>query len=50
MFNTKTSLEKVLYLTTRNITRKWEKPVANWGKILGQLEAFFPEKMEKYLR
>jgi transposase-like protein len=50
MFKTKASLEKVLYLATRNITGKWGKPVANWGKILGQFEAFFPEKMEKYLR
>ena len=50
MFKTKASLEKVLYLATRNVTKKWDKPVANWGKILGQLEAFFPEKVEKYIR
>jgi transposase-like protein len=50
MFKTKSSLEKVLYLATRNITRKWDMPVANWGKILGQLEAFFPEKIEKYVQ
>jgi len=50
MFKTKTSLEKVLYLAIGNITRKWDKPVYNWAKILGQLEAFFPGKIEKYLR
>jgi transposase-like protein len=50
MFKTKTSLEKVLYLATKNITKKWDMPVANWGKILGQLEAFFPGKIEKYVQ
>lgn len=50
VFPTKMSLEKLLYLATKNITEKWKQPIQNWGKILGQLEAFFPGKVEKYLR
>lgn len=50
VFPTKTSLEKLLYLATRNITEKWNQPIHNWGKILWQFEAFFPGKVEKHLR
>lgn len=50
VFSTKTSLEKVLFLATKNITKKWTQPIHNWWKILGQFEAFFPGKVEKYMK
>lgn len=49
VFPTVLSLEKLLYLVTRNVHEKWTKPIANWGQILGQFDAFFPNKVEKYI-
>jgi len=50
VYSTKTSLEKLLYLGIKSISRKWDQPIHNWWKILGQIEAFFPWKVEKYLK
>lgn len=50
VFPTVTSLEKLLYLATKNIEEKWGQPIHNWGQILGQFDAFFPNKVEKYLK
>ena len=50
VFPTVTSLEKLLYLATKNIEEKWWQPIHNWGQILGQFDAFFPNKVEKYLK
>jgi len=49
VFPTKTSLEKLLYLATKNITKKWDMPIHNWWKILGQFDSFFPWKVEKHM-
>jgi len=50
VFPTVTSLEKLLYLATKNIEEKWNQPVHNWWQILGQFDAFFPNKVEKYMK
>lgn len=50
VFPTVTSLEKLLYLATKNILEKWNQPIHNWWQILGQFDAFFPGKVEKYLK
>lgn len=50
VFPTVTSLEKLLYLATKNITEKWNAPIHNWWQILGQFDAFFPWKVEKYMK
>ena len=34
VFPTVTSLEKLLYLATKNIEEKWGQPIHNWGQIL----------------
>ena len=34
VFPTVTSLEKLLYLATKNIEEKWNQPIHNWGQIL----------------
>ncbi len=49
VFPTVKSLEKLLYLATRNIEEKWWKKVQNWWQILWQFDAFFPEKVKKYM-
>jgi len=50
VFPTVTSLEKLLYLATKNIEEKWWQPIHNWGQILWQFDAFFPNKVEKYMK
>lgn len=44
------SLEKLLYLATRDISRKWNMPIFNWGVIFTQFSILFPEKnlLEKF--
>lgn len=50
VFSTDDSLLKILYLVSQNITRKREWAVWNWWEILSQFEAFFPSRVEKYIR
>ena len=44
------SLGKLLYLATRDISKKWCMPVHNWGVIFTQFSILFPEKnlIEKF--
>lgn len=41
VFPTDMSLLKCLYLSTKNITRKWTAPYQNWGPILSELSIMF---------
>jgi len=41
VFPTDMSLLKCLYLSTKNITRKWTAPYQNWGPILLELSIMF---------
>lgn len=50
VFPNVTSLEKLLYLATKNIEEKWSQPIHNWWQILWQFDAFFPNKVEKYMK
>ena len=50
VFPTVTSLEKLLYLATKNIEEKWKKPIANWWLILWQFDSFFWWKVERYMK
>ena len=49
VFPTVKSLEKLLYLATKNIEEKWWSKVQNWWQIIWQFDAFFPEKVKKYM-
>lgn len=40
-----TALKKLLWLAQRDISKKWDKPIPNWGKILPQFAVFFPNKI-----
>ena len=31
--------------TTHEIAKKWTMPLRNWGKVLGELEIMYPERL-----
>jgi len=39
------ALVKMLYLATREATRKWTARIQNWGEILGQLAVYFDDRV-----
>ena len=38
------SLRKSVYLSVKEISKKWNNPVRDWGKILGQFMMFYEER------
>jgi putative transposase len=50
IFPTDEALQKMLYLVTQDVMRKWTGRVQNWGQILLQLSIFFPDKVKAHLR
>jgi len=49
VFPSDQALEKILYLATQNITKRWTQRYRNWDLILNQLIIFFEGRIEKYL-
>ena len=49
VFPTDDSLQKVLYLASKNMIKKWTQKIRGWEKILRMLVVIYPEKMDKYL-
>ena len=49
-FPTDDALVKMLYLATREATRKWTARIQNWGEILGQLEIYFEDRVRQPLQ
>ena len=45
VFPSDTALLKALYLATNEITKKWTMPLKNWGKVLGELEIMYPDRL-----
>lgn len=45
VFPTEQSVYKIMYLATRDVTRKWSMPVQNWANILNQLCIRFEEQI-----
>jgi len=43
------SLEKMLYLSSQNVMKKWTQRYRNWDSILNQLIIFFDGRIEPYL-
>ena len=43
------SLQKMLYLATMDVLRRWTGRIHNWGQILLQLSVFFPDKVKSAL-
>lgn len=45
VFPSSQALMKALYLATFEATKKWTMPIRNWGKIYGELEIMYPERL-----
>jgi putative transposase len=43
-FSTEDSLMKVLYLSIRNVSRKWNMPIRDWKQALNRFSIMFPER------
>ena len=37
---------KALYLGTFEMAQKWTMPIRNWGKVRGELEIMYPDRMQ----
>ena len=48
-FPTDSSLEKMLYLTTQNVKKKWTQRYRNWDLVLSQLVILYGDRINQYL-
>jgi transposase-like protein len=46
VFPTKDSVRKMFFLATRDIIRKWTRPITNWPKIMNQLAIKFEGRID----
>ncbi len=44
-----TSLEKMLYLASQNVTKKWTQRYRDWDQVLSQLVILYRERLTEYL-
>jgi transposase-like protein len=49
-FNNDESLTKLVFLTYRDIAKKWEKSISNWAEIISQFSIIFEDRLNGYLR
>lgn len=49
MFPSDQALEKILYLASQNVIKKWSQRYRNWDLIVNQLSIFFEERITPYL-
>ena len=42
------ALLKALYLSTFEETKKWSMPIRNWGKIYGELDIMYEDRIPEY--
>lgn len=45
VFPSSQALMKALYLGTIEIAKKWTMPIRNWGKVRGELEIMYPDRL-----
>ena len=45
VFPSDTALLKALYLATYEATKKWSKPLRNWGKVYGELSIMYEGRL-----
>ena len=48
-FPNDTSLEKMLYLASQNVIKKWTQRYRNWDLVLSQLSILYSERLNQYL-
>ncbi len=49
VFPSDSALEKMLYLASGNVTKKWTQRYRNWDQVLSQLILLYPERLTPYL-
>ena len=49
VFPSDVSLEKMLYLASGNVVRKWTQRYRNWDQVLNQLIVLYGERLTRYL-
>lgn len=45
-FTSENALFKLLYCAIRQITEKWNMPIANWALTVSQLDIYFPDRLK----
>ncbi len=45
VFPSDTALLKALYLATDQVSKKWNTPIRDWGKIIGELEIMYEGRL-----
>ena len=45
IFTSSQALMKALYLGTFEIAKKWTMSTRNWGKVRGELEIMYPDRL-----
>lgn len=48
VFPSNKALEKMLYLASQNVIKKWTNSYQNWDKVLNQLMVFYGERLASY--
>lgn len=48
-FPNETSVMKLIYLQTIEVTKKWQRQISNWSQILNQLLILYPDRLTPYL-
>ena len=48
-FPNETSVMKLIYLQTMEVTKKWRRQLSNWSQILNQLLILYPDRLTPYL-
>lgn len=49
MFPNDEALSKMLFLSYRDISRKWNMPIRNWPFVISQFSVIFEERIKKFL-
>ena len=49
VFPSDSALEKILYLASENVAKKWTQRYRNWDQIFSQLIILYDERLTKYL-
>ncbi len=49
MFPSDDSLEKMLYMASKNVIKKWTQRYKNWDRVLNQLIIQYPGRLDNYV-
>lgn len=49
VFPSDTALEKMLYLASENVSKKWMQRYRNWDQALNQLIVLYGDRLANYL-